>query len=228
MIASRKSGFDPIPSFDGDASLWVIAVIGSLILAGSYGVAFYAFAVIAKHDVRELGRRLRREAAAIAGCCVALLLLGFIGIALVISGELLLGLIGELFAVGAITLWSWVEIGPPGRSDRRTDVRSIVLSKLRGNTDKVQYSPQQRLLCDLCLFAPWLIAGSILYANTGAAASALLAWGLLIVPCTAIMSVGKHELRLLVVFADQSLWLDLHSADISAIATNQSLPDRWT
>ena len=115
MIASRKSGFDPTPSFDGDASLWTIAVIGSVLLAGSYGVAFYSFAVMAKYDVRELGRRLRREAMAIAGCCVGLLLLGFLGTARPLSGELLLGLIGQILAVGAIALWTWVEIGPPGR-----------------------------------------------------------------------------------------------------------------
>ena len=115
MIASRKSGFDPTPSFDGDASLWTIAVIGSVLLAGSYGVAFYSFAVMAKYDVRELGRRLRREAMAIAGCCVGLLLLGFLGTALLLSGELLLGLIGQILAVGAIALWTWVEIGPPAK-----------------------------------------------------------------------------------------------------------------
>lgn len=226
-IASEPD-FDHFPRIDAGAVLVVVVLVLSILLVGSSGIFAYAHAVRAKRGPGEFNKRIWEEQKRIGVCCLVLLSLGFLAILLLISGIGVLMLLGAALAIASVILWSWIEVGPPGGLDKRTDLRSIVLTRLGAVAQTVQYGPIGRLLSDVCLFFPWLIGGSVLYANVGASPVALLSWGAMIIPCTAIMAVRKHEIRLLASYGDQTLWLELHAPDIAAIRRRGTLPDRWS
>lgn len=75
---------------------------------------------------------------------------------------------------------------------------------------------------------PWLLGAAVLYENLGASSAALLSWGILILPCTAIMGIRKHELRLLSSYGDQTLWLEMHAKEVETIKNGGELPDEWS
>jgi hypothetical protein len=212
----------------GGAVCYVITVlILSLLAIGSSAIFAYAHNVRARHGPGEAWKRLRDESQRISVCCLVLLTLGFLSVTLIGYGQGVFVFIGTVLGLGCLTLWSWIEIGPPGGPEGRTDLRSIVLTRLRATVGAVQYAPLERLLCDACLFAPWLIGAAVLYSNVGAPAAALLGWGVMILPCTAIMGIRKHEVRLLSSFGDQVLWLELHAKQIAIIRSTGTLPDAW-
>jgi hypothetical protein len=78
------------------------------------------------------------------------------------------------------------------------------------------------------LFIPWLLGVAVLYENVGAPPAAVVSWGIIVLPCTAIMGIRKHEIRLLSSFGDQALWLELHAKEIATIRNTGTLPDPWT
>jgi len=225
-VASGHSGFHPSLLISSTSALVIAVLVLSVLAVGSSAIFSYAHNVRAKHERGEASKRLRDEAKRISLCCVVLFALGILAVSLLGSGEGLLLVIGGVLALGCLTLWSWIEIGPPGGLGR-TDLRSIVLSGLRAGVGAVQYAPLERLLADVCLFLPWLIGAGVLYGNLGASSSALLTWGIFILPCTAIMGIRKHELRLLATYGDQVLWLELHAKEITAIRNTGQLPDTW-
>ncbi len=209
------------------ATLIIGILVLSLLAVGSSAIFSYAHYVRAKHTPGEVSKRLRDESKRVSLCCLMLLALGFLGVTLLISGRGFFILIGAALGMSCLTLWAWIEIGPPGGPGSQTDLRSIVLAGLRATVDAVQYAPLERLLSDVCLFVPWLIGGAVLYANVGAPPAALLSWGIMMVPCTAIMGIRKHEIRLLNSFGDQVLWLELHAKEIATIKNSGALPDTW-
>jgi hypothetical protein len=225
-VASGHPGFDPSLLIGLTSALFVVVLVLAMVASGSSGIFAYAHNVRAKRGTGEVSKRLGDEAKRISLCCVVLFALGLFAILLLASGEGVLAALGAVLALGCLTLWSWIEIGPPGGLGR-TDLRSIVLLRLKAGVGAVQYEPLERLLTDVSLFLPWLIGAAVLYRNLGPSPSALLCWGILILPCTAIMGIRKHEQRLLSTYGDQTLWLELHASEIADIRKTGRLPDKW-
>ncbi len=125
----------------------------------------------------------------------------------------------------ALAVWWAVEIGParPGEQTFRA-----ALLGLLGLQSAVapQFSVAQRTLTELALVVPAVVAASAAAALQGRPPASVLAWALLAVPAAAIMSIRKHETRLLGAYRQQSTWLCLQKAKIADIVTN-GLPDSW-
>jgi hypothetical protein len=224
--ASNRSDVNGL-SIDSTSALAIGVLVLSLFAVGSSAIFSYAHNVRAKHQAGEVAKRLRHEASRISFICGVLLVVGVTAVVLLASGEAVLFVAGGALALCTLTLWSWVEIGPPGGLGS-SDVRSTILARLGGRADAVQYLPLQRLLCDARLFIPWLLGAAVLSERIGASGAALLSWGIMVLPCTAIMGIRKHEVRLLASFGDQALWLELHADDITTIRDTRKLPDSWT
>jgi hypothetical protein len=99
--------------------------------------------------------------------------------------------------------------------------------RLRAQRDGPQYSALQRVVCDLAVFAPWIVVAWIITTAQHQPATAAAAWAIFIVPSVAIVTVRKHAIRLLASYEDQSNWLDLHQHQIAEIKKNHGLRDRW-
>jgi hypothetical protein len=226
-VASDSPGFDHSLQIHSASALVMGVLVLSLVAVGSSAIFAYAHNVRAKHEPGEASKRLRDEAQRISRCCLVLLALGILAVSLLASGQAILVLTGAVLGLACLTLWSWIEIGPPGGLGA-TDIRSIALSRLGASVGAVQYAPLERLLSDVSLFVPWLLGAAVLYEILGASSVSLLSWGILILPCTAIMGIRKHELRLLSSYGDQTLWLELHAKEVETIKNGGGLPDEWS
>lgn len=121
------------------SALVIGVLILSLLAVGTSAIFAYAHNVRARHGPREVWKRLRAEGKRISVCSLVLLGLGFLAVTLVSSGQTIFVFIGMVLGLGCLTLWSWIEIGPPGGPEGRTDLRSIVLTRLRATVgDPVQ------------------------------------------------------------------------------------------
>jgi hypothetical protein len=252
VSASSSEAFDTLPRFDSPVALAFFASLGGLILIGIPGIAAHGLTVRRKYGVGEFRRRLASDAASISWCAAATAAGSLLSAQFLIRQNVILRLLGGALAIAAFLLWTWVEIGPPAplaqppttppaeneaqprdlspeAAARSTppDMRSRVLRALGAHSPYVQYTPIQRLICDLALFAPWLVMSSVAHQGRVAPVASVLAWGTLAGLSTAIMSLRKHEQRQLQTYEGQSLWLDLHLDDIRRIGRDLRLPDQW-
>jgi hypothetical protein len=154
------------------------------------------------------------------------LVIGFSSIYLVRHGSFAI-FVGAACLVVALNVWFWVEKGSPDPESESLDWRSGVFRRLNAVTEEPNFRPLQRLMADLCLFLPYLVAASIAAAQKGHSPNELLAWGALIVPCVGIMAFRKHESRLLVTYKEQSDWLIAGTEKIKELRETGALADLW-
>lgn len=159
-----------------------------------------------------------------------------------------LTIVAVVLAGVSVAMWFWIEIGKPSEQKHAkestapngqqigpdstipwntTDARSYVMLKLGVDHHEPNFWPVQRTIADIVFFAPWIAAASITIALSGAHKETVLLWALLILPCSLIAAVRKHEIRLLATYREQSNWLEHHSADVKTIASTGKLPDQW-
>lgn len=224
FVAARRPAFDPWPQVTFEAFITPILVLLLVLLVGLYGVFVHRKSVQQKHpDARtEYRRRVIDDVRSSWRVWILMLILGLFGAVIVRFAPI--PALAILFAMAHFILWLWVELGPP---KRKAGIRHRTFSWLHMVKDDVHYSPFQRLICDICLFFPWLLAAAALSFNIGAGPGAVGGWAILAVPCTTIMSAHKHEVRLLYSFEDQSLYLQMHRREIEQIDRTGQLPDQW-
>jgi hypothetical protein len=226
-VGAQATGFDPTLPLNSRATAAVLAVVGAMLLAALPGLTSYGANVAAKHDLHELWRRLRIEIRGISGLFVLVLSLGALASICMLQRPIALIFLGTGLASAQVVIWTWVELGPPNPPTRRADIRSITLARLGARRNDVQYGPLQRLAGDVGLATPWLVTSTVLHANQGGGVLGVLCWGAMAVVATTIMSVRKHEVRLLASYENQSVWLDLHAVELANLRQTGRLPDRW-
>lgn len=213
----------------GDGLLATAAIIGAIAGVGVLGgVRAHATRFRSKRAREGSGgtfrARLRRDLRAIAWAWVIVFVSGTVAVGLMAAATTAAQAVGVLLAIAGYVLWASIEIGPPKVGDQ-FGWRSRLLRRLRADCTDAQYSVFQRLLADIALFGPWLVGAALAGANQGRAATHMFAWALLVVPATAIMSIRKHEIRLLNVFQDQCLWLELNTDRLARLRTSGRLSD---
>lgn len=148
-----------------------------------------------------------------------------------------LTLLASIPAVVNVAVWFWIEIGKPNyrreeRGDKilwnELDMRSFVMLKTGIDHHEPNFWPIQRTVADIVFFLPWLGASSVALARMGRPSQSVILWALLILPCSLIASVRKHETRLLATYREQSNWLEHHSSEIRRIASTGQLPEHWS
>lgn len=225
---SRDVDLSAMPGLDGRALAAVLLLVGSALAVGLVGIRSHAANFLRKHGaVVDYLRQVREQAGAISVLALTLTLLGALSTLLLATGEPAPQMMGIAPLLIAVALWLSVEIGPPTEEPSRVSWRSGLLRLLRASYEDPQYSPLQRLLADLGLVLPWIVASSLATWNQGADPERILLWGVFLLPGVAIMSVRKHEVRLLTAYRDQCVWLDLHADRIKVIAKELRLPDAW-
>jgi hypothetical protein len=155
------------------------------------------------------------------GAIATLLALGILGYACAALLPPQVALIGVLPAGGALVLWYWIEIGPP--KDGSLARRAKTLRRL-GCDDSThpQYTPGQRTRSDLAVYLPALIAASHAGVYLDRPDGAVIAWALLIIPATIIMTARKHESRILSSYRTQRTWLLLHEDKIREVLESKA------
>jgi hypothetical protein len=232
LSSSSDSGFDPTPPVSLGMVLFIGSALLMLVAIGSVGMRKYKSSVVEAHGPEEYRNRFWREVRGVgwlAGCLVGL---GIAACELILWTRGIPRLVGVVLAALSMILWTWLEMGPPVEQENATrqrfvSWRSRVLDWLARRKGYVQYSPIQRLIADVSLFAPWLVFASVAHVGRESPAASIAAWVLLAGLATTIMSLRKHEERLLAAYEDQSLWLDLHEEDLKRIKETKALPDSW-
>jgi hypothetical protein len=197
--------------FAGLALVAACAVVGA---AGELGHAQRATRPKKDQDraarTREYKRKLAARTRSVAPAAIAVLLSQAAAVAVAAEGSALSLAAGIGLGLAAVGLWGLIEVGPPG--DRQpVTVHERVLRGLRVTGDRsTQYPAAQRTLMDLALFLPVAVGVATAAQSTGAPPSYVLLWGLLMIPCTLVMAVRKHEQRLLATYGDQLAWLELN------------------
>lgn len=132
---------------------------------------------------------------------------------------------GASLAVVQLWLWWALELGPP--EPESASWRARCLQRLRAARADVQYAAIQRLLYDIATVVPWLLASTWVNVLQDRDPIAALVWAIFVLPPVAIMSFRKHEERQLGIYREQSVWLEMHEADIDELKRTGLLPDRW-
>jgi hypothetical protein len=133
--------------------------------------------------------------------------------------------VGSTLASASIAMWLAIEVGPLGM-DPPQGWRSGLLRLLGLKSAKARFSGVQRLMIDLGMFLPWLLAASYLTLALGREGFVILWWFVLLTPITVTSYFSKHEQRLMNAYRDQVMWLDLHTEEIGEIAKGAA-PNRW-
>ncbi len=216
ISARRSAGLDEL----GAGALAFVAA----------GVALAIVAAVALFGARAQAVRGRprsgAQPATPVGPSVVILGLGALAVVLGLVLEAPAAYVSLVPGGAALAVWWAIEIGPPAPSERTW--RAAVFERL--GVDRVaapQFSVAQRVVTELALVAPPLAAASAAAVLQGRPEGSVIAWALLAVPATAIMSIRKHERRLLGIYADQSRWLELQKPKIMEIARTGTLPDKW-
>jgi hypothetical protein len=233
LSVSSVPGFDPTPPVSLDMTLFIGSALVLLVAIGSVGVRKYKSSVVDAHGPEEYRNRFWREVRGVGRLAACLIWLGFVSGELIVLTRGVPRLIGVVLGALSMILWTWLEMGPPTehvnppQQEPFISWRSRVLNWLARRKGYVQYSPVQRLVADVSLFAPWFVFASVAHVGRESQAASIVAWVLLAVLATTIMSLRKHEERLLAAYEDQSLWLDLHEGELKKIKETRALPDQW-
>ena len=139
--------------------------------------------------------------------------------------------IAILPALAALVLWFALEAGPPASerttpwSPFRTSLRDEVLRLLGVRYRSAPQLPIWfRTFTDLAALVPVLVGASVADAFLGRDPISLLAWSILAVPAVLIMTVHKHESRLMGAYCHQMAYLDLSETRIrSALRKREGL-----
>lgn len=208
-------------------AIWpVFTALASLVLVGGGGTAVYV-ATVRRSDSQEgLLRRVWRETASVGPLSIALVVLSAIAVRLLSMKAPTGTAAGVLLAAAVVLMWIWVEIGPPQPATSR-ELRSFIFRQLGASHPDTQYTPLQRAIVDLAFFLPWVSGASYANGQGGVSNVAIYGWIIVITLATAVMAVRKHERRLLYTYETQSLWLDLHAADLQTLKSRGALPDAW-
>jgi hypothetical protein len=210
---------------------WDIFSIPALLLLAIGVISEHRHAVNIRNQSRSADqdrrwfREARTQVAEIGPTALVGLALGVVG-AIAVGMEGQWRIIAAALAIAGLTLWMWVDIGPP-KDLTYPDLRSRALTLLGASRPRTQFTPLQRTLVDVATFAPWFIAADLAYRVAGVDPSETLIWLVLLTPASIIMASGKHEQRLLVIYEDQSTWLDLHRDFIEAIRDSGRFGDSW-
>lgn len=231
MSARNDQPFQPVQQWPGLAIAVFAAMCVGMFVVGSVGVFDHwrRFARRRRSEQvedpsRAFGTELARELSEFRGIAMTISAFTWLGFSVLLWFPRTFLTLGLLSLVGAFAFWLWVEIGPP--SDDLT-LRSAVMRRLGVNTTSVQFTTAQRLFADASLLIPALAfgVGSALLLDWSP--YQIVAWGILVFPCTAIMSLRKHELRILNIYREQSVWLDLNRSRIDSINQTGELPTSW-
>jgi hypothetical protein len=141
-------------------------------------------------------------------------------------------------AISVVGLWGATELGPPtpepssGANQPATEagLRQKILRKLLllPELDDAEYLPVQRGMFDMAAFTPSLLTAALAADELGRPGVAVLLWGVLLLPAVLIMTVRKHEVRLLNSYRDQNMWLSLNKSKLKTLAAqNEFGPDDW-
>lgn len=190
------------------------------------------------HDPLAAYRLERRtEVVELGWTLLALLCLGTAAFFLSAAGPVLVRALGLGAAVGSLFIWGMTELGPPVPQDgvgqarptnARFGSREATMAVLRlPAKPRPQYWPLQRGLLDLAAFTPPLAAAAAAAAAAGRPPVAVLLWGLPAVSATLIMSVRKHEERLITNYRDQNAWLELNRAKLATLSPAHLSTDTW-
>lgn len=137
--------------------------------------------------------------------------------------------IAMALSAAAFGLWLATEMGPrkpvakdelPSEPWRGTLLRLLWASP----SPRAQYSQLERGAMDVALFAPAILGCAWAAHLQGRPATMVCAWAVLAVPATLIMSVRKHEQRLVNIYKDQVAWLEVHADQIVAVVDGKG-PD---
>lgn len=135
---------------------------------------------------------------------------------------------GLLVCVAATLLWLALELGPPPMTVERHQFRFRLLRLLAVPASaETQLTPAQRTLADLSLLTPTLMGGAVAAQEQGRSPVAVLLWGLLAVVSVTIMSVRKHEIRLINSLRDQEAWLMVNINNLDDFRTNAARRGHW-
>ena len=146
------------------------------------------------------------------------------GVALASCLPLRFGWLGVVVALGSVVGWYWLEVGPPHKEPKYGQrFRNRVLLRLGCEKSEIpQYTALQRTWIDLALFVPSLAGMTVAGAYLGRHDISVLAWLVLILPATLVMTIRKHEARLLGAYRHQETWLKLHEAKIREILASRA------
>ena len=236
-----RAGVATIPhtELDAVAGLSVVGIVAALVAIGGFGVRRHVLLSRAAR-LRDAGGDPENVAAARPGLwqqawsdargvirpVLVLASAGGVAALLSASSDGIGTAVGLFAALCQLALWMMLEVGPP--DDARSEKwRDRVLVALRARHKGFQYAAAQRLLFDLFLILPWLVGATWTNVVLDRDPAAVLAWSLLIVPPVVVMSFRKHEERLLGIYKEQTVWLEMHAKDIEGIRDSGLLPDRW-
>lgn len=203
------------------AALVLVAGAGAVGAAGEIGHAQRATRPKKGQDpayrVREYRRKLAARSRSVAPAAAAVLAAQAGAVAVASRGSAAALAAAAVLGGLSVMLWGLIEIGPPKPGPSLT-VHERLLRRLRvAADDTTQYPPAQRTLMDLALFLPAAAGAAGAAQATGSPPSYVLLWGLLMIPCTLVMAVRKHEQRLLATYGDQLAWLELNRAAVVAV-----------
>ena len=135
-------------------------------------------------------------------------------------------------AVLAVLFWFGIEVGPPrevelseGVSPFEDGIHDPLFRMLRvRNSAAPQFPIWYRTTTDLAVIVPALVGATVACTWLARSSESVLAWSILIVPAVLIMTVHKHEARLMGAYSNQLAYLDLAQGRIrSALSKRDGL-----
>lgn len=226
--ATRETGQASLP-FDGTALaavLMVTAVIGLIGLQGAGQAARRTRKAVPGSDgenVVEPAKLAWTDVIAPAG----VLATGAVVATLVaLKGPDSHGYWGTVVGIAACALWFGLECGPPGDNPEKWTFRDKCISTVNVRADaRPQLPVWFRTVTDLALIVPSLVGATMLNATLGRPPLGALVWGVLAIPAVLIMTVRKHEHRLLSVYQHQNAFLAVSErAIVDALRAQRGLP----
>lgn len=228
----------------GEYAAYGLSILAAMVVMTLVGESKHAVESMRKDSRRGEGeypsgklfrRYLRRAQSAFGEMLLASVVLG--GLAGVgsylcdLDGHGFRGL-GLALLVCAFSLWLMIELGPPGTVGRGNKarpsgpVRGRVLGAIRLRpASRTQYTQLQRGMVDVALLVGPLLAAARSAENLGRDATTVLLWAALALPASLVMSIRKHEQRLLAAYRDQVNWLDINEPNIRSLA--EKGPNDW-
>lgn len=213
IVAARIQGTDKVtPGFSTVGAIGVAVIVAYVVVMG----AIAARTRLVRHLESNPSDDPTRPPTLGMACVLVLAVLASAAIVIAARLRTPAAWISLLPAAAALTWWFWMEVGPPRTNSHRWRDNGLAALGCE-RSDQPQFSPFQRTLIDLAIFVPFLVGASIADAHLGRPPTAVLAWAVFVVPATTIMTIRKHESRLLGAYRHQLAWLMLNEVKIKEV-----------